>query len=155
MKKIHIGLLLLLLTLTGISCHSGSASKCGPCPLMNTAIYMIMKVRIADKTTGADLFLSPGSPYKSSDLKVTSSIDTGFHFRIDSLDASTSFVVLPDFQSVTYTLQLANLSADHIKVVTGLNSKKCCATTEVQSITLNDSLICAPCSPQQEVLIKK
>jgi len=153
MKKIYIGLL--LLALMGVSCHNDSKECRVPCPLMNTAIYMIMKVRIADKATGNDLFLSPTSPYKPSDLKVTSSADANFQVRLDSLAVSAGFVTLPDFQSTTYTLQLANLSADHIKVVTGVNSKQCCATTEVQSITLNDSLICAPCSAQQDVLIKK
>jgi hypothetical protein len=117
---------------------------------------MIMKLRIVDKTTGADLFLSPTSPYKPTDLKVTSSIDTGFHVRIDSLAVSGGFVVLPDPQSLTYTVQLANLSADHIKVVTGLQYyNKCCANDVVNSITVNDNVVCAPCSLQQDVVIKK
>jgi hypothetical protein len=123
--------------------------------MLNAAIYMIMKVRIADKTTGTDLLFSPTSPYKLTDLKVTSSADPNFQVRTDSLAVSAGYVALPDYQSTTYTVQLGNLSADHIKVVTGVNSKQCCAATEVQSIMLNDSLICAPCSPQQDVLIKK
>jgi len=152
MKKIYLGLL--LLTLVGVSCNNGT-EKCGPCPLYNAAIWTIAKVRIVDKTSGADLFLSANSPYKSSDLKVTSSTDPNFKFRVDSLDADSSFVPLPDYQSVTYTIQLANLSADHLKINVGLSSQKCCATTEIKNITLNDSLICAPCSLQQDVTIKK
>lgn len=150
MKKIYIGLLALL-TSTGISCHS-SPQNCGPCPL--AAIYMSMKVKIVDKITGADLFLSPSSPYKPSDLKVSSSIDPNFQFRVDTVDADR-FLRLPDGQSVTYTLQLANLSADHIKIVTGLSSQKCCASTEVKSIMLNDSLVCTICNPQMDLVIKK
>jgi len=153
MKKNYVGLLLLILT--GVSCRNSSESKCGPCPLYNAAIWTIAKVRIVDKTSGADLVLSASSPYKPSDLKVTSSIDPNFQFRVDSLDGNNSYVPLPDFQSVTYTLQLASLSADHLKIVTGLSSQKCCATTEIKSIMLNDSLICAPCSLQQDVTIKK
>jgi len=152
MKKIYIGLLLLL-TLTGVSCHSGS-EKCGPCPL--AAIYMAMKVKIVSKTTGADLFLSPNSPYKPSDLKVSSSLSgPGFVFRVDSSDVSNRFIWLSDFESQTYTLKLANLGADNIKFVEGPSSQKCCAVSEVKSIMLNDSLVCAPCSAQQLVIIKK
>ena len=153
MKKIYIGLLLLL-TLTGVSCHNGT-EKCGACPLYLTAVNMLMKVKIVDKTTGADLFLSPNSPYKPSDLTVTSSTDTGFHFRVDTTDTNNRYLGLPDFGSVTYTLKLANLSTDQIKVVVGLSSQKCCATTQVKSIMVNDSLVCKPCSAQQEVTIKK
>ena len=128
--------------------------KCGACPL--DAILMAAKVKIVDKTTGADLFLSPGSPYKPSDLKVNSSL-TGpnYSFNIDSTETNNRVIWLSDYGSVTYTVQLANLSADHIKIVAGLNSKKCCPTNEVKSIMVNDSLICAPCSPQQSVTIRK
>jgi hypothetical protein len=116
----------------------------------------VAKVKIVDKTTGADLFLAPNSPYKPSDLNVSSSVSgPNYNFRVDTMDTSNSSVWLTDFESQTYTLQLANLSADHIKVVAGLNDKKCCATTEVKSIMLDDSLICAPCSLQQLVTIKK
>lgn len=117
---------------------------------------MVAKVRIVDKSTGADLFLSPGSHYKQTDLQVTSSV-TGpdYHFDVDSSDTHNRAIWLSDFASVTYTLQLANLSADHIKIVAGPDSRKCCATTEVKSIMLNDSLVCAPCSPQQVVVIRK
>ena len=115
---------------------------------------MRMKVRIVDKTTGADLFLSPNSPYKPSDLNVTSSqSDPVFNFHVDTVN---HVVRLYDGQSVTYSLQLGNLSVDHIKVVTALvYYNKCCANTEVKSIMLNDSLICTSCNPQLELVIKK
>ncbi|MBS1519437.1 MAG: hypothetical protein JST50_00455 [Bacteroidetes bacterium] len=159
MKKAY--LVLLLLALVWTSCHNGSGNmtnKCGPCPLTaNAAILMVAKVRILDKTTGADLILAHTSPYKPSDLHVSSSLTgPGYQFTVDTSSFSGyPSVWLIDYQSVNYTLQLANLSADQIKVVAGLNSQKCCATTEVKSIMLNDSLVCAPCSPQQEVVIKK
>lgn len=159
MKKFYIGLLLLVVI--GVSCHNGTGNitnKCGPCPLASElALLMAMKLRIVDKTTGADLFLSSNSPYKLSDLKVTKLVsDPGYTLMVDSSDTNNRFVWLPDGLSQTYTLQLANLSADHIKVVAGLSSQKCCAFTEVKSIMLNDSLICAPCTnPQQVVTIKK
>lgn len=132
--------------------------KCGPCPLADASlsIYLVMKVKIVSKTTGADLFLSPNSPYKPSDLKVSSSVaGPNYHFAVDSSDTNNRSVWLPDAESQTYTLQLAGLSADRIGIITGLNDQKCCATTEVKSIMLNDSLVCAPCSPQQQVIIKK
>jgi len=155
MKKIYIGLL--LLAVLGAGCHNGSGNitdKCGACPL--AALLLVAKVRIVDKTTGADLFLSPGSPYRQSDLNVSSSVSgPNYQFNVDSTDKNNRSIWLTDYQSQTYTLQLANLSADHIKIVAGLNSQKCCASTEVKSIMLNDSLICAPCSPMQAVTIKK
>ncbi len=155
MKKNYIGLLLLAVVWS--SCHNGSGNitdKCGACPLY--AILMVAKVKIVDKTTGADLFLSPGSPYKQSDLKVSSSVSgPDYHFNVDSSDTNNRVIWLSDYESETYIIQLANLTADHIKIVAGLNSQKCCATTEVKSIMLNDSLVCAPCSPQQSVVIRK
>jgi hypothetical protein len=116
-----------------------------------------MKVKIVDKTTGADLFLSSNSPYKYSDLKVSNSQnDSTFRAYVDTSDTNDRFVRLYDGQSVTYTLQLANLNADHITIVTALNDRKCCATTYVKSIMLNDSLLCTTyCNPQMEVVIKK
>jgi hypothetical protein len=155
MKKLYIGLL--LLAMLGTGCHNGSGNmtnKCGPCPL--AALLLVAKVSIVDKTNGADLFLSPGSKYKQSDLNVSSSVSgPDYHFNVDSSDTNNRAIWLSDYQSQTYTLQLANLSADHIKIVAGLNSQKCCASTEVKSIMLNDSLVCAPCSPQQTVVVRK
>lgn len=123
--------------------------------MMNTAVLMELKVKIVDKTTGADLFLSPTSPYKPSDLIVSSSVSGSYHFPVDSTDTNDRNIRLADFESQTYTLQLAKLSADHIKIATGLSDQKCCATTEVKSIMLNDSLVCSPCSALQAVVIKK
>ena len=157
MKKLYI--VLLLLAVVFASCHNGSGGgmtdKCtGACPLY--AVLLVAKVRIVDKTTGADLFLLPTSPYKQSDLNVSGSVSgPNYQFNVDSTDKNNRSVWLTDYESQTYTLQLANLSADHIKIVAGLNSQKCCASTEVKSIMLNDSLICAPCSPMQAVTIKK
>jgi len=152
MKKIYIGLL--LLTLIGVSCHNDSKECRVPCPL--AMVYMVMKVKMVSKTTGADLLLSPSSPYKPSDLNVTSSINgPNFHFNVDTTDTNNRSVLLPDWSSQSYILQLGNLSADNIKVVVGTNGAKCCASPEVKSIALNDSLVCAPCSPQQSVVIKK
>jgi hypothetical protein len=117
---------------------------------------MAMKVKIVSKTTGADMFLSPSSPYKPSDLVVSSSLSgPGYNFRVDTSDVSNRFIWLSDFQTQTYTLKLANLSADNIKFVEGPSSQKCCAFAEIKSIMLNDSLVCSPCSAQQEVTIKK
>ena len=115
-----------------------------------------MKVKIVSKTTSADLFLSPNSPYKPSDLKVSSSLSgADFNFRVDTSDASNRFIWLSDFETQTYTLKLANLSADNIKLIEGPSSQKCCAFPEIKSIMLNDSLVCSPCSAQQEVTIRK
>jgi len=152
MKKIYIGLL--LLTLMGVSCHNDSKECRVPCPL--AMIRMVMNVKIISKTTGADLFLSSNSLYKPSDLTVSSSLNgPGYHFIVDTADTNNRFITLDDGASQTYNLQLANLSVDQIKIAVGPSSQQCCATTEIKSIMLNDSLICTRCDPQVELVIKK
>jgi len=152
MKKLYIGLV--LSAMVWASCRDGSGN-CGPCPRYPVALTM-MKVRIVSKTTGADLFLSPKSPYKPSDLKVISLLSGGnYPIVVDSTDTNNRGILLPNMTGQTFTLQLANLTADQIKIVTGLSSQKCCATTEIKSMMLNDSLLCAPCSFDQGVVIRK
>ena len=157
MKKIYFGLVLIVMAVA--SCHNGSGNmtnKCGPCPLYNAVPLMVAKVKLVNKTTGANLLLTPAAPYKLSDLSVTSSVNgTIDHLMLDTTSTNKPAIWLPDAQTQTYTLKLANLSADNIKVVAGLTNQKCCAVTEVKSIMLNDSLVCAPCSPQQDVVIRK
>ncbi len=155
MKKIYTGLL--LLAVIASSCHNGSGNitnKCGPCPLYDALPLLVAKVKLVDKATGADLLLVPNAPYKLTDLHVSSTV-TGNRYLLDTTSTDKPAIWLPDAESQTYTVQLGSLSADHIKVVAGLNDQKCCAVTVVKSIMLNDSLVCAPCSAQQDVVIKK
>lgn len=159
MKKFYAGLV--LLAFIAASCHNGSGNvtnKCGPCPLLaaNAVALMVVKVKMVDKTTGNNLFLVPGAPYKLTDLKISGSESGNVeHFIVDTLDDYKPFIWLPVNTPQTYTLQLGNLSADHLKIVTGLSDQKCCAVTQVKSISLNDSLVCAPCTAQPGVVIKK
>lgn len=156
MNKLYISLLLLAMVWS--SCHNGSGNmtnKCGPCPLYFAMPLMVVKVKLVDKTTGANLLLVPGAPYQLSNLNVTSSITSDYHFIVDTQSTDKPAFWLPDGESQTVTLKLGSLSADKIKMVAGLTDQKCCAVTEVKSIMLNDSLICAPCSAQQAVVIRK
>jgi len=157
MKKPYI--ILLLLAIIWSSCHNGTGNmtnKCGPCPLTANAVpLMVAKVKLVDKTTGANLLLVPGAPYQLSDLSVTSSISADYHFLLDTQSTDKPAIWLPDNESQTITLKLGSLTADNIKVVAGLTAQKCCAVTEIKSIMLNDSLVCAPCSAQQAVVIRK
>lgn len=155
MRKIYAGLL--LLAVIAASCHNGSGNitdKCGPCPLYFAAPLLVVKVKLVNKTTGADLLLVPNAPYKLTDLQVSSTV-TGNRYLLDTTSTDKPAIWLPDAESQTYTIQLGSLSADHIKIVVGLNDQKCCAVTVVKSIMLNDSLVCAPCSVQQSLVIKK
>lgn len=156
--KIKGLMVLLLLTVVWVSCHNGTGTitkKCGPCPLY-AEILPTVDVKIVSKSTGADLFLAPTSPYKLSDLKVSSSVyGPNFHFAVDTSDASNRFVWLPSAESQTFTVQLANLSADNIKVVALRDSPVCCPRLAIKSIVLNDSLVCSPCGIKQLVTIKK
>jgi len=153
------GLLILAFAVTLFaSCHNshsgGITDKCGPCPLY-AEILPTIGVKIVDKTTGADLFLSATSPYKLSDLKVTSSLPDSVHFWVDSLGAGDRFVRIPSPETQTFTLKLGTLSPDSIKVVLARDSPSCCPRTRIKSITLDNVQQCAPCGLAQMVTIKK
>lgn len=156
MKRVYIGLFLLAMTLS--ACHNSTGTitqKCGPCP-MYLEVLPVVGVKMLSKTTGADLILASNSPYKPSDLNVSSSISgPGYHFIADTSDASNRAIWIPSPQSDTFTLQLANLSADKIKVVALRDSPVCCPRLRIKSIVLDDSLICSPCNVRQVVTIKK
>ena len=152
---------LLILAFAGIllvSCrnsHSGGITdKCGPCPLY-AEILPTIGIKIVDKTTGADLFLSPTSPYKLNDLKVTSSLNDSVWFRVDSLGAGNRFVRIASPETQTFTIKLAALSADSIKVVLARDSPVCCPRTRIKSITLDNVQLCGSCNMGQVITIKK
>lgn len=155
---------LLLVAFAGIlatSCsnsHSGGITdKCGACPLYAQAeILPTFGIKIVDKTTGADLFLSPASPYKISELKLTSSLtDSVRYLAVDSTQASGRFVLIPSPQTQTFTIKLAALSADSIKVVIARDSPVCCPRTRIKSITLDNVQQCGTCNLGQVIIIKK
>jgi hypothetical protein len=143
-----------------VSCrnsHSGGVTdKCGACPVLYTAeIFPTVKVRIVDKVSGADLLLSPTSPYKPSDLKVTNAANDSVRFFVDSVDAGARTIVIPIPDPPTFVLKLASLTPDTIKVVFARDSPVCCPQTRVKSVTLNNVPQCSPCSFAQLVTIKK
>jgi hypothetical protein len=148
-------MLILGCTIVIISCKTTVTSKCGPCPLI-AFFAPYIKVRIVDKTTGSDLFLSPNSPYKLSDLKVSSSVDgDNINVMVDSTDKANRFVRILATSTQTFTLKLASLSADNIRVVLKTDSPKCCPTIKISSITLNAASVCSPCSNSEAVTITK
>src|SRR6185312_17254976 len=123
-----------------------SSSKCGPCPLI-AAVYPSVSIRIVDKTTGDDLFLSPGSPYKLSDLKITStSTDSQVQFNVDSSQTNDRFLRLYCYPSQTFTLKLAGLTSDNLQIVLKTDSPNCCPYTKLSNVLLNGSSICNPCN---------
>lgn len=153
MKKLI--LVLVACSLAWASCKHSETTKCGPCPLIAT-IAPYLKIRIVDKTTGADLFLSPDSPYKLSDLKVTGSVSgTDIALQVDSLDKSARYVRLLAIPAQTFTLKLANLTPDNITVEARNDSPKCCPVLKITRIKLDDALICAPCTSSEFVTIEK
>lgn len=156
MKKIYIWLMLFAVTWS--ACHNGTGTitkKCGPCPLYLEVLPSV-GIKMVNKTTGADLILGSNSPYKPSDLRVSSSISgAGYHFIVDTSNTNTRGIWVPSPESQTLTLQLANLSPDNIKVVALRDSPLCCPRLRIKSIVLDDSLICSPCSLGQVVTIRK
>ena len=82
---------ILILACSAWSACGKQGFYCDALPL--AAEMMSANVRIVDKTTGADLFLSPASPYKLSDLTVTSSV-TGSNVTllVDSSQTDKRFV---------------------------------------------------------------
>jgi hypothetical protein len=112
---------------------------------------------MVDKVSGADLFLSPGSPYKPSDLSVASSVNgPNVTFYVDSTtEKDTRFIRLISPESQTFTLKLASLSPDILRVVLAQDSPRCCPVTRIKSITVDNVQQCGPCSFAQMVTIKK
>jgi hypothetical protein len=114
-----------------------------------------IKVRIVDKVSGADLLLSPASPYKPSDLKVSNAANDSVWFFVDSVEAGPRSIVIPIPQTNTITLKLASLTPDTIKVVFASDSPRCCPQTRIKSITLDNIAQCSPCSFGQLITVKK
>lgn len=123
---------------------------------MYAEVLPLVGIKMLSKATGADLLLGPNSPYKSSDLKVSSSISgPGYHFIVDTSDVSNRVIWIPSPESQTFTLQLANLSSNNIKIIALRDSPVCCPRLRIKRIVLDDSLVCSPCSLRQVVTIMK
>jgi hypothetical protein len=153
--KIKGAIILMLGCATWFSCSTTPASKCGPCPLI-AELAPFIDVKIVDKVTGADLFLSPSSHYKFSDLKLTSTIDGGnVYVSVDSTQTNNRFIRIIASDSQTFKLTLGNLAEDDIAVVAKRDSPMCCPMLKIKKITLNNTLICSPCNFNQLVTIKK
>jgi len=116
-----------------------------------------IRVRIVDKTTGADLFLTPTSPYKFSDLVVTSSLMVGqdHNVQVDSVEKDNRFISIAGDESQTFILKLASLPADTIRISVGVTASRCYQSTNLNSVTLNKTSLCSPCSFAQVFTIKK
>ncbi len=144
---------LLLACSVGSACEKQS-QQCLAVPMA----YQILSanVRIVDKTTGADLFLSPTSPYKPSDLTVTSSV-TGSNVTllVDSSQKDKRLVRIIGNESQTFILKLAALPADTVHMDVSVTQGRCYSTSAVSAITLNGKGVCAPCSFSDLVTISK
>lgn len=137
------------------SCTDTASTKCGPCPLM-AQLAPFINVRIVDKTTGADLFLSPASPYKLSDLKVNSSVNgTDVSLFVDSTQKDNRFIKIIGEPSQTFTLKLSTLPVDSIRVAIKADSPKCCPVVKIKEIWLNGVPVCNPCNYDRLITIKK
>lgn len=156
MKTKGVVLAMIFCSFALVSCKtSPPSSKCGPCPEY-AMVFPAVDVRIVDKTTGADLFLSPGSPYKLSDLKITSTYtESQVNFTVDSSQNNNRFLRLYAYPSQTFTIKLASLTADNLQVVLKTDSPQCCPFIKLGRVLLNDSVICNPCNFGQMVVIKK
>jgi hypothetical protein len=156
MIKFKWRIILVLCCATWFSCkHSSPVSICSPCSEI-AEIAPFIEVRIVDKASGADLFLSPTSPYKFSDLTVTSSVNgTNVDVMVDSTQKNNRFIRILSAQSQTFTLKLASLPADEMNVVAARDSPKCCPLFRIKEITLNNAVACSPCTINQLITIKK
>jgi hypothetical protein len=155
MKKIGLLLFTLSCVMLLYACKTSTASKCGPCPEY-AQVMPVVEIRIVDKSTGADLFLSPGSPYKLSDLKISSTY-TGqeIGLYVDSTQKDNRFIRLYAYPTQTFTLKLANFSSDNIAVTVKQDSPKCCPFLKISSIALDNTAVCNPCTLSELITIKK
>jgi hypothetical protein len=154
MKIVRLASILLIICTILTLCKSTPTEKCGPCPLI-AQLAPFINVKIVDKVTGADLFLSPGSPYKFSDLKVTSSINGDVFVNVDSTQQNNRFIRILSATSQTFKLKLSTLSADSIIVTTRNDSPRCCPILTIRRIVLNTTPVCDPCTFNQLITIKK
>ncbi|MDR3697770.1 hypothetical protein [Mucilaginibacter sp.] len=143
-----------------LACSGWSACKKNndtQCPVFPVALQLLSaNVRIVDKTTGADLFLSPTSLYKPSDLTVTSSV-TGSNVSlvVDSAQKDKRFVLLIGHETQDFILKLAALPADTVHMEVSVTQGRCYSSSTVSKITLNRKAVCAPCTFSDMVTIKK
>ena len=141
-----------------VSCFNDPVSngnKCGACPAY-AEVAPYIAIRIIDKSTGADLFLSPNSPYKLSNLAIKSSINgTSVLPVVDSTQKDNRFIRVLSPESQTFTFKLAALAADSITVTTERDSPVCCPRLQIKRITLDNALVCSPCAFSQLITIKK
>ena len=152
MKIKHLFILLLACSV-GSACEKQS-EKCLALPV---ALQILSaNVRIVDKTTGADLFLSPGSPYKLSDLTVTSSVTgSNINLWVDSSQKDRRLVRIIGDETQAFIVKLAALPADTVQMNVAVSQGRCYATSSVSSITLDGKGVCAPCSFNNIVTISK
>jgi hypothetical protein len=148
--------ILILASLTLFACHHSSPeSQCGPCPEY-PVIAPFLELKFVDVKTGANLLLSPTSPYKFSDLRITSSVDVAnVDAFADTADTNNRFVGLLGDKSQTFILKLAALPADTLSLVTKNDSPRCCPVFVIKQITLDNNLVCSPCSLTQSIVIRK
>ncbi|WP_295667223.1 hypothetical protein [uncultured Mucilaginibacter sp.] len=148
-------LLLLLLACSGWSaCKKNTDTQCAV--LFLPMQLLSANVRIVDKTTGADLLLSPTSPYKLSDLTVTSSVTgSNVNLLVDSTQKDKRFLVIEGHQTQTYILKLAALPSDTVHMDVSVTQSRCYSTSVVSKITLNGKAVCAPCTFSDIVTISK
>jgi hypothetical protein len=127
------------------------------CLVVPMALQILLaSVRIVSKTIGADLFLSPTSPYKLSDLTVTSSVTgSNVNLWVDSTQKDKRYVMIIGNETQTYILKLAALPADTIHMDVSVTRGKCYSTSAVSTITLNGKAVCTPCSFSNIVTISK
>jgi hypothetical protein len=136
------------------ACKKNNDTQCLVVPM---ALQLLSaNVRIVDKTTGADLFLSPTSPYKPSDLVVSSSVTgNNVNLWVDSAQKDKRFVVITGYQTQTFILKLAALPADTVQMDVSVNQGRCYSTQSVSAITLNGKTVCTPCTFSNIVTISK
>jgi hypothetical protein len=147
-------LFILILACSGWSACQKQSQECLALPV--ALEILSANVRIVDKTTGADLFLSPTSPYKPSDLKVTSSVSgSNVQLWVDSTQKDKRFVRIIGFETQTFILKLASLPADTVQMDVSVTQGRCFSTSSVSAIFLNGKGVCAPCSFTDIVTISK
>jgi len=140
----------------GILCGCRPEGNNTGCPVLPVALVLqSIKLKIVDKTSGADLFLAPASPYKFSDLKATALTGANLMMFADTAQASDRYVEFATYDSQSFTLKLGPLSADTINMEVLVTPARCSETRTLNRVTLDGKLVCSPCTFNQPVTIKK
>jgi hypothetical protein len=102
--------------------------------------FIELKLKFIDKQTENDLLFGLNKKYKLNDVNIYSSrLKKDIDFKVDSTDLKSSSIVFNSNSSDEFTVSIAKIKADVLKVETKYTKTDCCGTLELAGFTSNYS----------------